>query len=204
VIIHDCEQNSEAWYGLRAGLPTASEFPKIITGTGKASAQVSDYAAQLAAEMFAGRPLDRWEGNAATERGHEIEKIARANYEFERELTVDRPGFITNYGAGCSPDGLVGTDGIHEIKCQLAKNHVQTLAYYYKHRTCPPGYVPQVQGQLLICEREWNDLHFFHPDLPSVVIRIKRDEPYIAALRSGIKTVLAERDALVAMLRSAA
>lgn len=200
--LHNLEQGTEEWLAIRAGLPTASEFSKLVTGTGKASTQLSDYAATLAAELYAGKPLERWEGNGATERGHEIEPIARANYEFQREVEIVQVGFVTNHGAGCSPDGLVGTDGLHEIKSQMAKGHVQTLAYYRKNGKVPPAYYPQVQGQLLICEREWADLDFYHPELPGLTVRIERDEAYIRELLKGIGLVIEQRDELVEMLRA--
>ena len=201
--IHECDQNSDDWYALRAGLPTASEFSKLVTGTGKVSTQLGDYAAVLAAEMFAGKPLERWEGNGATERGHELEPLARANYEFQHDVEIERVGFVTNFNAGCSPDGLVRDVGLTEFKCQLAKGHVQTLAYWHKHKKCPPTYYPQCQGQLLICEREWDDLNFYHPDLPPLVIRVARDEAYIRELLKGIKAVCEQRDELIEMLRAA-
>jgi hypothetical protein len=198
----ECEQNTDEWIQWRVGLPTASEFSKLVTGTGKASTQLSDYAATLAAELFAGKPLERWEGSWATERGHEVEPIARANYEFLNEVEVVRVGFVVNFDAGCSPDGLVGDSGLHEIKCQLPKGHVQTLHYHRKNGKCPPAYYPQVQGQLLICEREWCDLDFYHPDLPGLTIRVYRDEEYISMLKGQIAAVNAERDSYVEMLRS--
>ena len=204
----DIEQGSEQWHALRAGIPTASEFDKLVTGTGKPSTQITGYAATLAAESYAGRPLDRWQGNAATERGHEFEPEARADYEFTNDVEAVQVGFITNYGAGCSPDSLIGDDGVLEIKCQLAKGYVETLAYWNKHKRCPPGYIPQTQGQLLICDRDWVDLLFYHPDPKlwecRLTIRMGRDEAYIRALLQGIKAVLAERDELVEMLRAAA
>lgn len=202
--IHDCEQGSDEWHALRAGRPTASEFSKLVSGTGKASTQVAGYAATLAAEFYAGRPLERFEGNRATERGHEIEPEARSAYEFLNDCETVQVGFITNFDAGCSPDSMVGDVGLLEIKSQLAKGHVETLAYHHKHRKCPPGYYSQVQGQLLVCEREWCDLVFHHPDLPGLTIRVDRDEAYIRELLKGIKAVIAQRDELVAMLRGAA
>lgn len=202
--IIDCEQNTEEWFALRAGRPTASEFSKIVSGTGKASTQLAGYAATLAAELFAGQPLERWEGNRATELGHEMEPLARAAYEFQNEVKVVQVGFVTNHGAGCSPDGFVLDDGLHEIKSQLAKGHVQTMAYYRKNGKCPPDYYSQVQGQLLICEREWCDLDFFHEFLPGLTIRVERDEPYIRELLKGIALVIEQRDELVEMLRAAA
>lgn len=201
--VHTLEQGTPEWYAIRAGRPTASEFSKLVSGTGKPSTQIGDYAATLAAELYAGKPLDRWEGNGATDRGHEMEPMARANYEFQHDVEVVQVGFVTNFDAGCSPDGFVGADGLTEYKCQLAKGHVQTLAYWRKHGRCPPAYYPQVQGQLLICEREWDDLNFFHPELPPLVIRVERDEAFIREILRGIRAVNEQRDALVEMLRAA-
>jgi hypothetical protein len=201
--VHEIEQGTEQWHTLRAGLPTASEFSKLVTGTGKKSTQLFDYAATLAAELYAGKPLERWEGNSATERGHEIEPLARSNYEFQNDVEIVQVGFITNFGAGCSPDGLVGSAGLIEIKSQLPKGHVQTLAHYQKNGGPPSGYLPQVQGQLLVCERDWCDLCFYHPDLPSLTIRVERDESYIRELVKGIQLVIEQRDELVSMLESA-
>ncbi len=203
MIIYDVEQNTPEWDELRAGRPTSSEFSKLLTGTGKQSTQIGDYAATLAAEQFAGKPLERWEGNRATERGHEVEPEARHTYEFLHGIKVERVGFVTNHGAGSSPDGFVLIAGIHEVKCQLPKGHVQTMAYYRKHEKCPPAHYTQCQGQLLICEREWVDLDFYHPDLPGLTIRVNRDESYIDELLKQIEEVIAQRDDLLLMLEAA-
>lgn len=201
---HQVEQNSEEWLRLRAGIPTASEFKKLLTSQGKPSTQIQDYAAVLAAELYAGKPLESWEGNQWTQRGHELEPEARASYEFIHDVEVVRVGFVTNYGAGCSPDSLVGDHGMLEIKCLSPWRHVQALAYWHKHRKCPPDYYPQTQGQLLVCEREWVDLRFHHPELPSLEIRIERAESYLDALLKQIAAVREQRDRLVEMLQEAA
>ena len=198
--VHDVEQGSEAWFSARAGIPTASEFKRIVTSKGDASKQLGDYAAQLAAELYAGRPLDRFEGNAATERGHELEAEARLSYEFIHSLEVQQVGFVTNHGAGASPDGTVGSDGLLEIKCQLAKNHVQTLAHIARWKTCPADYIPQARGQMFICDRAWVDLLFYHPSLPEALVRIERDAKFDLALLAQINATIAERDALVELL----
>ena len=111
---------------------------------------------------------------------------------------------LNDLDAGCSPDGYVDTDGLVEIKCQLPKGHVQTLAYYSRNRQAPPDYIPQVQGQLWVTGREWCDLFFFHPDLPKLVIRIPRDDKYINLLHQGVIQCLAKRDEYVATLRGMA
>ncbi len=80
MIIHPVEQNTDDWVKLRAGLPTASSFKSIITSQGLPSKSLPTYAAKLAADKYAGEPLDSFEGNVWTERGHELESDARDLY----------------------------------------------------------------------------------------------------------------------------
>lgn len=202
--IHNMEQGTEEWFAARYGIPSASEFSKLITGEGKPSTQMSDYAAMLAAERYAGSQLERWEGNQWTERGHELEDDARADYEFLRGVTVELTGFVTNHGAGCSPDGLVGDDGLHEIKCLSPHRHVSALAYHKKHGKVPASYIPQLQGQLWVCERQWNDITFYHPNLPGLTVRVERDESYIDKLAARVALCIEKRDEFISTLREAA
>ena len=205
--IHDVEQGTEEWFALRAGIPTASELKDVVTSEGKPSSRLSTYAAQLAAEAFAGKPLERWEGNQWSRRGSELEAEAISAYEFLRDATAERVGFVTNRAGsvdvGCSPDALLGTSdgpGLLEVKCLSPKHHVLALAYWHKRRACPPDYVAQVQGQMLVCEREWVDLWFYHPDLVSHAVRVHRDDAFLRALIVGLEVVKAERDSLLQVL----
>ncbi len=184
MIIHTAEQCSPEWFALRAGKPTASEFSKLITSTGERSKSLEGYAITLAGELYAGKPLDAWEGNGHTERGKLLEDDARRAYAFLRDCEPQRVGFVADdlNGYGCSPDSLVGSDGLNEIKCLKAENHIKAILYYRKHKKCPPDYVQQAQGQMLVCDRAWCDLFFYHPDLPHLAIRIERDVPIMTAL----------------------
>lgn len=205
MIIHNCEQGSDKWHALRAGRPTASEFSNLITSTGAASKQLAEYAAQLAADTYAGKPLDRFEGNGYTERGKDLEAMARDWYSLTTDNEVVEVGFCTDdaetYGA--SPDGLVGDDGAVEFKCLIAKNHVKALLYYQKHGRCPTEYVPQTQGELFVCERQWNDLVFFHPDLPCLVIRQTPDPALVTALQAQLAEVISKRDEILSVIKAA-
>ena len=181
--IYRCAQRSAAWYRLRAGIPTTSAFKRIVTPKGKLSAQSADYMAWLLAEWMLGQPLE----GPQTEwmiRGEELEDLAVKSYCFERDVEVEEVGFITDDSGliGCSPDRLVGPDGILEIKCPSPQVH----AGYMLHREVDQEYWPQVQGQLLIAEREWVDIQSYHPALPTVILRVKRDEPYMATLRVAL------------------
>jgi len=201
--IHDVEQRSEAWYRLRAGKPTASEFSKIVTSTGDPSKSASGYAITLAVELFAGKPLDAWEGNNWTERGREMEDEAIRLYEFANDTAVEKIGFVTNdmETMGCSPDGFVGDKGLVEIKALKAENHAKTIIYYQKNGKCPPDYIQQTQGQLMICGRQWADLVFYHPELPLLVIRQTPIFALVASLTSAIPEVMKERDVVLAALK---
>ena len=206
MIVHDTEQGSDDWFALRAGKPTASCFDKLITSTGETSKSLNGYAITLAGELYAGKPLDAWEGNAYTDRGKLLEDEARKMYAFLHDVEPVRVGFVTDDNAlyGVSPDSFIGDDGMLEIKCLKAENHIKAILYYRKHKKCPPDYVQQTQGQIMVCERQWCDLFFYHPDLPRLTIRQEPDEKIINALRGNIVTVLEERDKILAEIKGAA
>lgn len=204
MIIHDIEQRSPEWYRVRMGIPTASEFSQLVTPTGRPSKSAATYARFLAAEMFIGRPLDMWTGNAWTDRGREMESQALSLYEFARDVECHKVGFVTNDAgtAGCSPDALIGDDGMLEIKCLKAEHHIAAIMHHKEHGTCPPDYVPQTQGQLMLCERAWCDVLFYYPELPALTIRQNPLPAFVSVLAAQIPGVIAERDAVLATLRS--
>jgi hypothetical protein len=147
--------------------------------------------------------LDQWRGNSSTERGHEMEDRARAYYENSfPDRTVERVGFITDDDetCGCSPDSLVDDDGLLEIKCQEAKGHIATLLYYKKHGHQTSVHVAQPQGQILIAERDWCDLLYWHPELPALLIRCDPDERIIVNMRLQIRSCIDERDRVIGIL----
>lgn len=204
MIIHNIEQRTPEWHALRAGKPTASEFSRIVTSVGEPSKQAAGYAMALAAELFTGKRSDAFEGNEWTERGRELEASALRFYTFARETDIEPVGFITDDDAtmGCSPDGLVGEDGMVEIKCLKAETHIKAILYHQKHGRCPPDYVQQTQGQIMIAGRQWCDLFFYHPDLPPLIVRQLPDAKLNEALSRDIPLLLKERDAILAALRT--
>lgn len=206
MIVHDLVQGSPEWYALRAGMPTASSFSKLVTSKGEASKSLAGYALTLAGEVFAGKSLDEFEGTAWTERGKELEAKARQLYEFGNDVTIQPVGFITDDEqlAGCSPDGLVNGEGLVEFKCLKAENHISAILYFQKNGTCPTDYVQQTQGQLMLGERKWCDLIFYHPELPLLTIRQTPNQELFAALRREIDNVLKERDRVLAALHEQA
>lgn len=202
MIIHDIEQRSEEWFKLRAGMPTASMFSKLVTGEGKPSKQLDGYALTLAGAIYAGKELDSWEGNKWTERGTELEDDARSLYEFANDVEIQQAGFITDDEKlyGCSPDGLVGDNGMIEIKCLKAENHIKAILDHQKDGKFSTEYILQVQGQMMIAERKWCDLIFYHPELPLLVIRIEPWPEITTPLLLQIAKVLEKRDEIVTSL----
>lgn len=183
--IIDCEQGSPEWYKARLGVPTASEFDKIVTGTGKASAQADAYRLKLIAERLTG-DFDEGFKNSYMDRGKELEAEAAEFYEITTGQTLTKVGFCTDdtgsYGA--SPDRLVGEDGILEIKVPGAHTHVGYMLYGFGNE-----YKHQRQGQMLVCDkRRYVDLMSYHPKMPPVIVRIERDESYIMSQKMGLAT----------------
>lgn len=177
---HNVEQGSAEWRQLRLGIPTASEFDRIITPSGKASTQDEAYANKLLAEIITGSPIDEFEGNSWTDRGKELEADAVAFYELQKNLNTSPVGFVTDdaRSMGTSPDRLVGEDGLLEIKCPAPHTHVQ----YLLNNTIDRKYYPQVQGQLLVTGRKWVDWLSYHPEMPPVIIRVERDGFYLDSM----------------------
>jgi hypothetical protein len=178
MIEHKLEQGSPEWVAARIGIPTASQFARLITPKKREpSASRHKYRAELLTEWLLGQPLD-WGATLWMGRGSELEDEARRFYELERDVEVQRIGFVTRDDGrvGGSPDGLVGDDGGVEIKCPSALQHVQYMLGE------DPEYFAQVQGYLYLTDRRWWDLLSYNPALPPVLKRIPRDDEFIAAL----------------------
>ena len=200
--VHDVSQNTEAWEALRSSMPTASAASQLVTSTGKPSTSMKKYAAKLAQNKYAGKSVDAWKGNKHTERGHEIEPESISAYEFQAGIPTSVVGFCTDdherYGA--SPDRFAGEDGLVEAKC-LPERHLDALLYYKKHGKCPSERIPQVQFQMMVCEKEWCDVLFYHPDLPMLIIRQYPDKEFVKALKIQIAECIAERNRIFNILK---
>lgn len=185
MIHHDVVQGTEAWLQLRAGIPTASQFHKILTPkTRKLSAQAEDYLYKLLAERVLGRYLEDTRGFYWAERGKQLEDEGRAYYEALHNVETKVIGFITNDDRtiGASPDRLVGEEGLLEIKCPAPQTHMS----YLLGDPVTADYWLQIQGQLWVSERDWCDVVSYHPELPSAVIRVERSLEDIAMLEEQI------------------
>jgi len=178
-VYHFCEQYSDQYDRLKLGLPTSSSFDKIITPDGKPSKSWEKYAYHLIAERCLERHINTYT-SPYMETALMSEADAAAWYEFDHEVQVKKVGFVTNEKKtiGCSPDRLVGEDGLLEIKCPQPQTQIEYLLTGKVDRK----YWPQLQGQLFVTERRFVDIVAWHAELPRTVIRVERDVEYIACL----------------------
>jgi hypothetical protein len=193
VIILDHEQGSPEWLAARLGKPSASMFSKLITQTGKPSSSAHDYVTELIAERLTGKSepfhVTEW-----MERGTALEPEAREAYEFISGNDVIETGFIldTSFEFGCSPDGLIlegESLGGLEIKAPKSKTMV---SYLMNPQVGVKKYWQQIQGCMWITKRDWWDFFAYHPEMPHVLVRVERDEEYIAKLAIEVQRAVAE------------
>ena len=179
-IIIDCPQGSPEWHMLRLGTVTGTGFKQVLNkGKGRGG-----YMDTLVEELRTLEPRKSYVSEYM-EHGTKWEPIARLVYEAVTERTVQQVGFIIKDDfVGVSPDGLVGDDGIIEIKCPKGTTHEK---YVDKDRL-PPTYRAQVQGLLWVTGRKWVDFMSYHPRPIGgeryMIKRVWRDEVYIKTIQS--------------------
>lgn len=198
------DQRTDEWFASRLGKATASRIADIIakTKTGP-SASRENYAVQLVLERITQSKGESY-SNAAMQWGTETEPLARQAYELKRGLFVDEVGFIdhpTIANSGASPDGLVGTDGLVEIKCPNSATHMETLVT----RKIPQKYIPQMTWQMACTGRSWCDFVSFDPRFPEhlqiFIERIEYDPTYVRMLELEVTQFLDEVEKKVEILR---
>ena len=197
------EQRTEEWFAARLGKVTASRVADLMakTKTGP-SASRSNYMAELLCERMTGQQAERFT-NAAMDWGTQTEPQARAAYEFLTDLAVMETGLVDHPTIpmfGASPDGLVGTDGLIEIKCPNTATHIETLLA----EEIPAKYLTQMRVQMMCTGRAWCDFVSFDPRLPpDLQIWIKRTHADAAAqaeIESEVIKFLGELDGKIAAL----
>lgn len=185
MIIIDVEQGGEEWKKLRTGIPSASRF-KDVMAKGQGATR-RKYLIEKASEILTGEMPEQYV-NDHMKRGIEQEPQARAMYEAFEDVGVETTGLaLTDDRTACaSPDGLVGENGLIEIKSVIPTVHIETIL----SGKMPTGHNAQVQGNLWIWEREWCDFISFSPtviDNPVQVYRVYRDEEYIGKLSDEVE-----------------
>ena len=220
MIIHrNIEQNTEAWHKLRHGKLTASDFKSLITEKTQkitSDTKIKDLAYKKAVETIFN--YKEWEeaneevifNSFDIERGHRLEPVARQEYEARTLMPVEEVGFIESDDGllGYSPDGLVGEDGLIEIKAPRKSKHLETI---FKNEV-PLEHIAQIQGGLYLSNRKWLDFISYNENCNNLkiseglvnntndynhlkdkikidntcIIRVYRDEEYIAKLQEAI------------------
>lgn len=174
---HDVEQNSPAWDALRLGKATASKSALYMANGDNAFGEPArKYALQIALERITGTKAEHSFSNDHMERGHEQEPVARMLYEDERFVDVGNGGFFDHGDHGDSPDGLIGDDGVIEIKSVIAPVHYATL----RRGSFDPAYRWQLVSHLDCTGRQWVDFASYCSDFPEgkqlIVHRLHRSE----------------------------
>lgn len=191
-----CEQGSSEWHQARAGIVTASRFKDVLAkGEGKTREK---YLHELAAELQRGWVEEETFSNAHMERGKVMEGEARDFYALIRQVEPVQVGFIRNGRVGCSPDSLVGDDGGLEIKSALG--HIQVARI--RKGELPSEHKAQVQGCLWVTGRKWWDFCSYSEGLPPLILRVERDEEYIASLAKAVEAFNQELDNIVQSIRT--
>ena len=169
-ILRNLEQQTEEWFEAKRGIPSASEFSRFITpARGDYSKQARGYMAKLIRESVEGvseRVSSYW-----MERGCILEPEARSWYEFDFDADVQQVGLILNRSCAYSPDGLLGENGLLEIKAPKPETHIQWLL----EDKLPDEHKPQVHGALVIADRDWLDFVSYCPGYRSLVVKVFRD-----------------------------
>ena len=195
--IIDCVQGSDEWFAARLGKVTASKFSDVLAkGQGKTRLT---YMINLATEIIEGAPAESY-CDKNMEAGTIKEPLARAFYELLNDCHVAEVGFVErDASVGASPDGLVGDDGLLEIKCPLGTTHTR----YIVEDKVPTAYVAQIQGQLWVTDRQWCDFLSYRPENtkhPHFIKRVDRDEKYIKNLAIEVEIFVADLKKMVDMI----
>jgi putative phage-type endonuclease len=194
--IIECEQRSSEWYQARVGIPSASEFDKIITTSGLPSTQRNKYLYKLVGEKLGALPEEGFKSKAMEDG---ILKESEARDMYARDVKpITQCGFcLHDDGYGASPDGLVEEDGQVEIKCPSLAVHVE----YLIRKELPTDYFCQTQGQLLVTGRKYNDFISYYPGLKPLVIRVRPDLKFQEMLKVELSEFIKELNELVEKLK---
>ena len=201
----EVEQRSDAWFSARLGKVTASRVADVIAKTKSGySASRDNYMAQLICERLTGQQGESFT-NAAMTWGTETEPLARSAFEAYADVMVEEVGFVPHpriRDSGASPDGLVGAEGMLEIKCPNTATHIQTLL----DRKVPEKYITQMMWQMACADRPWCDFVSFDPRLAErhqlFIKRINYDPEMVNLLENSVIQFLGDVDLKIQQLES--
>ena len=203
------EQNTPEWLQMRVGMVTGSRMGDVLAFSKRDATKElqarADYRMELVCEALTGRAQEHYV-SPAMQWGTDTEPLAAAAYEIERDVELESGGFfihdaISRFGA--SPDRLVGSDGLIEIKCPTTATHID----YLIAGQLPEQYLPQMVAELACTGRKWCDFVSFDPRLPRkyqlFIRRLERTDESVAIVERAVLQFLAELDATIAKLADA-
>lgn len=181
MIVITREQRTPEWYAARRGLPTASEFGNIITPKEMKYAAASDtYINSLidALKRPEAAGEESWTGNRHTRRGELLEPEAAGTYAFDRDVRLTAVGLVLSdcRRFGCSPDALIGADGMLEAKAPDGPTFVRWLRENRRTDDVPMEHKAQVHGSLIVTGRAWCDFLAYCPGYDPLVVRVIPDK----------------------------
>jgi len=197
-------QGTTEWKQLRLGKVTASRISDVMSkGKNGESASRKNYRTELVVQRLTGEPGESFT-NSAMLHGVDNEPFARAAYEAATSYCVMQVPFVNHLtisNFGCSPDGMISTNGLIEIKCPNSTTHIE----YLLDGKPPTKYVPQMQCQMAVTGRKWCDFVSYDPRLPEdlqlFVVRLERDDEYIKAMEEEVTKFLEEVETMYKQLK---
>ena len=210
MIIHNVEQNTPEWDALRLGKFTASSCADLLMD--EKNKGYMDLIAKISEERFTGLPCEskKWQGNKFTDEGHRREPESRNDYEFTTFNKIDLVGFVElDSWVGCSPDGLIDKPGMVQLKNPIFATQKGYLELVEKLKDLTPNeimykldskYYKQMQFELRVCKREWNDFYSYHPKLKPVLIKVQRDEEIIQQIKDKLEIAKQQVNQIISKL----
>jgi len=177
---YDIAQNSPEWAKARLGKFTASTAAKLLMAP--STQGYTDLIHTVTFERIAGQVPEGY-SNEWMVRGKELEPLALQAYEIETFQKVVPVGIVIKSDwIACSPDGLIGEEGLIEVKCPKFSTHLD----YFFSRKPPKDYFAQMQFQMMVTGRLWCDFFSFHPSLPPCRITVQRDNEFISEISAKL------------------
>ena len=192
---YDIEQNSDEWMALRCGKFTASMFKDLFAKETTQTYQDAIY--KIVFERLTGEVPESF-SNDWMQRGHELEQEASDWYSLTTGYEVLNGGFFKlSDWIGASPDGLIGDNGLIEIKCPKFSTQID----YLLKRELPKNYYYQVYGQLLVTDRQFCDFIAYHPKFKNLIIRIERDKEVDKMILEKLDKAIKEVETIINKLK---
>ncbi len=195
----DIQQNTDEWLAIKVGKFSASTCAELLMD--KKTSGYKGLIDKIVEERMTGNPTEskKFQGNQFTDRGHELEPVAREDYEIRNFKEVKIIGVIElDEWVLCSPDGLIDDDGLYQAKCPI----FNTQKGYLKSKKVPTNYYKQMQFELYVSNRNYNIFNSYHPNLPAFDVAIYRDESMIDEIKQRIKEAKQEVESEIKYLKS--